>query len=122
MDLGDVLKQVGEMNTHLVEITGGEPLLWQPLFRILEKHKDAFFQAILQGQQLELKANDYYKEYLAWLNTRDQAEAEKYWRNRLKGFTMPTPLVQRASGKISPQQKGWCSWTRRAMISINSRV
>jgi len=76
-------------------------------FTVIMKHYNAFFQAILQGQQLELKASDYYKEYLAWLNTRDQAEAEKFWRNRLKGFTMPTPLVQRASGKISPQRKGF---------------
>jgi len=33
-----------------------------------------------------------YRDYIAWLGRRDEAEAERYWRQRLQGFTAPTPV------------------------------
>jgi amino acid adenylation domain-containing protein/non-ribosomal peptide synthase protein (TIGR01720 family) len=33
-----------------------------------------------------------YRDYIAWLAQRDEAGAEGFWRERLRGFTEPTPL------------------------------
>jgi amino acid adenylation domain-containing protein/non-ribosomal peptide synthase protein (TIGR01720 family) len=33
-----------------------------------------------------------YRDYIAWLAGRDEAEADRYWRPALRGFTAPTPL------------------------------
>src|SRR5215203_1298193 len=33
-----------------------------------------------------------YRDYIAWLAERDEAEAERYWRRKLQGFTAPTPV------------------------------
>src|SRR6185503_10224857 len=35
-----------------------------------------------------------YRDYIAWLQQQDLASAEKYWRETLKGFTTPTPLIR----------------------------
>ncbi|GAB3892006.1 hypothetical protein GCM10029964_066110 [Kibdelosporangium lantanae] len=33
-----------------------------------------------------------FRDYVAWLHTRDQRQAEDHWRRALSGFTAPTPL------------------------------
>ncbi|MEV7939327.1 amino acid adenylation domain-containing protein [Kitasatospora sp. NPDC088264] len=34
-----------------------------------------------------------YRDYVQWLAGQDDAEAERYWRGALDGFTVPTPLL-----------------------------
>lgn len=34
-----------------------------------------------------------YRDYIEWLQARDAKQAEAYWRELLKGFSAPTPLV-----------------------------
>jgi SAM-dependent methyltransferase len=33
-----------------------------------------------------------YRDYIAWLRRQDLKQAEKFWQERLRGFTIPTPL------------------------------
>ncbi len=33
-----------------------------------------------------------YRDYIAWLAQRDESEAERHWREALRGFAEPTPL------------------------------
>ncbi|MFP4436430.1 MAG: condensation domain-containing protein [Chloroflexaceae bacterium] len=33
-----------------------------------------------------------FRNYIAWLQQQDQAEAEQFWRQRLQGFRRPTPI------------------------------
>jgi amino acid adenylation domain-containing protein/non-ribosomal peptide synthase protein (TIGR01720 family) len=47
--------------------------------------------ALYRGEPL-LPPPRPYRDYIAWLARRDQAEAESFWRDRLQGFTEPTPL------------------------------
>jgi non-ribosomal peptide synthetase component F len=43
-----------------------------------------------------------YRDYIAWLQKQNLAEADAYWKRTLKGFTAPTPLfVDRHPGEIS---------------------
>ena len=52
----------------------------------------AYYEALCQGQPLELRHVRPYRDYIAWLQQQDHAAAGAYWRERLRGFTTPTPL------------------------------
>ncbi|HJP91741.1 MAG TPA: amino acid adenylation domain-containing protein [Pyrinomonadaceae bacterium] len=61
------------------------PLLLKELF--------AFYNAYRNGQELELEEPRPFRDYIAWLRRQDPAATEGFWRETLKGFTVPTPLV-----------------------------
>ncbi|CCK26517.1 hypothetical protein BN159_2138 [Streptomyces davaonensis JCM 4913] len=44
-----------------------------------------------------------YRDYLTWLGEQDPAEAEAFWRRRLKGFTEPTRLLRSATAGSAGQ-------------------
>ncbi|WP_235526606.1 non-ribosomal peptide synthetase [Nostoc piscinale] len=59
-----------------------------------------FYQAISQGETKTLQPAQSYRNYIAWLQQQDLAQAKKFWRQKLQGFTAPTPLiVDKASSK-----------------------
>jgi amino acid adenylation domain-containing protein/non-ribosomal peptide synthase protein (TIGR01720 family) len=61
----------------------------------------AFYEAFCQGQDLQLKRSRPYRDYIAWLQEQDLAEAEAFWRQALSGLSAPTPLsVDRALGSL----------------------
>ncbi|MCF4969718.1 amino acid adenylation domain-containing protein [Nostoc sp. CMAA1605] len=53
----------------------------------------AFYDAFLQGKDLELPQPRPYQDHIAWLQQQDWSKSEGFWRNLLKGFTAPTPLL-----------------------------
>ena len=53
----------------------------------------AFYNAFQRGDDLQLKPTRPFRDYIAWLQRQDKQEAERFWRERLKGFTRPTPLT-----------------------------
>ena len=53
----------------------------------------AFYAALSRGHDLQLPNPRPYRDYIAWLQQQDLTRAEKYWREALKGFTTPTPLI-----------------------------
>jgi amino acid adenylation domain-containing protein len=60
---------------------------------ILFKEVFSFYECFSAGQSLQLESPRPYRDYIAWLQQRSNAEAEAFWRGALKGFTAPTPLV-----------------------------
>jgi non-ribosomal peptide synthetase component F len=50
------------------------------------------YEGFVRGHDIPLPVPPPYREYIAWWQRQDFAEAEDYWRKRLRGFTMPTPL------------------------------
>ncbi|HZO70832.1 MAG TPA: amino acid adenylation domain-containing protein, partial [Ktedonobacteraceae bacterium] len=52
----------------------------------------ACYQALRQGSRRRLPTRRSYGDYLIWLQQQDLAQAEGYWRERLRGFGAPTPL------------------------------
>lgn len=50
------------------------------------------YEALRQGQNPQIPAALPYRDYVAWLQRQDLAEAEAFWRSHLQGFTAPTPL------------------------------
>ena len=60
----------------------------------------ALYVAAEQGQTLSLPPSRPYRDYLAWLQRQDEAQAEQYWRETLAGFSAPTTL------RMQSQQAG----------------
>ncbi|HBL59457.1 MAG TPA: non-ribosomal peptide synthetase [Cyanobacteria bacterium UBA8803] len=70
--------------------------------------KEAFeiYQALHQGTDLPLTRSRPYGDYIAWLQQQDLSQAEAFWRQRLQGFTTPTPLsVDRKLGSTASEEE-----------------
>lgn len=65
-------------------------------YALIIKEAFAFYEALRREQELYPDPRPPYREYIEWLQHRDLAQSEAYWRRVLKGFTTPTPLVDRA--------------------------
>jgi amino acid adenylation domain-containing protein/non-ribosomal peptide synthase protein (TIGR01720 family) len=52
----------------------------------------ARYESLARGRTPELAPVRPYAEYIAWLQRRDKAALERYWRETLRGITAPTPL------------------------------
>ncbi len=61
------------------------PLILQEVF--------ALYEASIEGKSLELRRPRPYRDYIAWLQKQDMADAERFWRQQLTPFTAPTRLV-----------------------------
>jgi amino acid adenylation domain-containing protein/non-ribosomal peptide synthase protein (TIGR01720 family) len=59
---------------------------------LIFKEVMAFYDAFGKGQDLQLDAPLPYKDLIGWLQSRDLAEAESFWRETLKGFRAPNTL------------------------------
>ncbi|MES1245675.1 MAG: non-ribosomal peptide synthase/polyketide synthase, partial [Acidobacteriota bacterium] len=60
------------------------------------------YAALRSGGEPRFGARRPYRDYVAWLESRDLAETERYWRRTLAGWTEPTPLAEspwKASGQ-----------------------
>jgi len=69
----------------------------------------AFYEAFCQGKQLALPLPPPYRSYIDWLEQQDSSKDQAFWRETLKGFTTPTPLVvDRAhdAGRTNRGRKG----------------
>ncbi|MFN6571976.1 amino acid adenylation domain-containing protein [Dendronalium sp. ChiSLP03b] len=67
-----------------------------------------FYNAFCQGQDLHLERPRPYREYIAWLQQQDLDKAEAFWRQKLKGFTSPTPIIiGNTSAKFSEQKEDY---------------
>ncbi|QLE41851.1 amino acid adenylation domain-containing protein [Nostoc sp. C052] len=70
---------------HLLLDGWSSPLVFQDLLE--------FYQAISQGKSLSNIGTVSYRNYIAWLQQQDRDLANKFWRQKLQGFTTPTPLT-----------------------------
>ncbi|MFM7353838.1 MAG: condensation domain-containing protein, partial [Microcystis aeruginosa] len=51
------------------------------------------YQEISQNQVIADQPVVSYRQYIAWLQQQEQKPAEEFWRQKLQGFTAPTPLI-----------------------------
>ncbi|MEG4490502.1 amino acid adenylation domain-containing protein [Microcoleus sp. D3_18_C4] len=64
-----------------------------------------FYQAELNGEQLSLPRPRPYRDYIVWIQQQNLSEAESFWRQRLQGFTAPTPLpIERNFGSAAGEE------------------
>ena len=60
---------------------------------LLLKELFAGYAALAAGREPALPASRSYREYIAWLQRQDAAEAEAFWRRSLAGFSSPTLMA-----------------------------
>ncbi len=76
-------------NHHHLLIDGWSmPLLLDEVF--------AFYEAFCNGSTLQRPLPRPFRDYIAWLQSQDRAQAERYWREQLRGFLSPTPIGSNA--------------------------
>ena len=64
-----------------------------------------FYQAELNGEQLSLPRPRPYRDYIVWIQQQNLSEAESFWRQRLQGFTAPTPIpIERDFGSAAGEE------------------
>ncbi|MEG3918364.1 amino acid adenylation domain-containing protein [Microcoleus sp. T3_A4] len=64
-----------------------------------------FYQAELNGEQLSLPRPRPYRDYIVWIQQQNLSEAESFWRQRLQGFTAPTPMpIERDFGSAAGEE------------------
>ncbi|MFD1676349.1 condensation domain-containing protein, partial [Alicyclobacillus fodiniaquatilis] len=51
-----------------------------------------YYIAYSKGDVPKRDKSRSYREYISWLNNRSVESTEKFWREKLQGFTSPTPL------------------------------
>ena len=61
--------------------------------RLILEEVFAFYEAFSKNQDIELDAPRPFSDYVLWMEERDLAKDEKFWRENLAGFTSPTSLV-----------------------------
>ena len=96
-----LLSQAPLMRLHLIQLDRNTyQFIWSHHHLLLDGwslplvFKDLlnFYQVISQGETLGYQPTLGYRNYIAWLQQQDREQAEKFWRQKLQGFTAPTPL------------------------------
>jgi hypothetical protein len=50
------------------------------------------YEGYVRGLEIPMDPALRYRDFIGWLKEQDLTSAERYWREKLKGFTKPTPL------------------------------
>ena len=79
---------------HIVLDGWSVPLLMKEVLQTYEE--------LQQGRQVRNQLGQSFRTYIAWLHQQDLQKAEVFWRERLRGFTEPTPLIGGASLPAAP--------------------
>jgi amino acid adenylation domain-containing protein len=86
------LLRCGEAKSRLI-FTFHHALLDGRSFALILREVFAHYEAFRAGKELTLQPPRPYRDYIGWLQEQDFSKAEGFWRNLLRGFTAPTPLV-----------------------------
>src|SRR5438105_12656217 len=79
----------------------------------------ACYEASQQGQVIEVPPRRPYRDYISWLHQQDLSQAERFWREALKGFRAPTRLnVEGVQVSASTQRGGY----REQQLHLSSRT
>ncbi|MFN6486985.1 MULTISPECIES: amino acid adenylation domain-containing protein [unclassified Nostoc] len=136
--LGFDLKQAPLMRFTLIQVA---KTTWQFIWSnhhllldgwclsIIFKEVFAFYEAFSQGKDIYLDITSRpYRDYIAWLQEKNLNEAETFWQQSLRGFSVPTPLFGTKSSKgISSeeqkydQQHLWVSETLSSALQTLAR-
>ena len=89
---------------------------------LLLKEVFILYEALCRNESAQLAQPRPYRDYISWLQGQPLAEAERFWREKLRGFSSPTPLVighsaaARAGGQGEGEQGEYLE--QRARLSV----
>ncbi|MCI0491099.1 MAG: amino acid adenylation domain-containing protein [Blastocatellia bacterium] len=58
--------------------------------RVIMDEVFIYYQAFSQGERIDLEPRRPFRDYIAWINEQDLSQAERFWREYLKGVKRPT--------------------------------
>ena len=70
---------------------------------ILQNEFNACYLARLDGQAARLPPVPRFASYVRWLESRDRAQEQAFWRDLLEGFTQPSPVPRRLGARFDAQ-------------------
>ena len=113
--------QLGESSYRLLW-TFHHSLLDGRSFPIVLREVFAAYAAFRDGVQggPQLTARKPYYDYIEWLRTQDPAQAEQFFRERLKGFRAPTPIPSSAPGDGSAWGVTQCRLSEELTRRLNA--
>ncbi|MGH1397091.1 MAG: non-ribosomal peptide synthetase [Trichormus sp.] len=86
---------------------------------IIIKEVFTLYDALCAGKDLQLPRTRPYQDYITWLQQQDWSKSEGFWRNLLKGFTAPTPLLVDSNPTT---QGGFGEQTMQLSTKITARL
>ncbi|HEV7808196.1 MAG TPA: amino acid adenylation domain-containing protein, partial [Solirubrobacteraceae bacterium] len=63
----------------------------------------AHYRAFCRNEVPQLQPPRRYRDFIEWLGQRDRSDDERWWRNTLRGFATPTPLLP---ARAEPSDEG----------------
>jgi amino acid adenylation domain-containing protein len=87
------------------------------------------YEATARGASVDIEWHRPYRDYIAWLQSRDLAAAEAYWKRALAGFGTTTPLgIDSCAGATATHEQAFAereltlSSTLTAALGQNARL
>jgi surfactin family lipopeptide synthetase C len=74
---------------------------------IVRKEVFALYEQFCLGKHVSVQAAPQFRDYIAWLELQGLSTAESFWREKLKGVTATTPLVQVVGGRDHNYTRVW---------------
>nr|AEU11006.1 NpnB [Nostoc sp. 152] len=125
------LSQAPLIRLHLVQLDGNTyQFIWCHHHLLLDgwslplvfKDLLEFYQAIYQGESLPNIGTVNYRNYIAWLQQQDKYLAEEFWRQKLQGFTAPTPLTVDKPLSNRQQNSGYSEQEIQLTVSATDAI
>ncbi|MBZ4423048.1 non-ribosomal peptide synthase/polyketide synthase, partial [Myxococcus sp. RHST-1-4] len=97
---GFELSQAPLARVALIQLDGMQRLVWSHHHLLMDGWSQGrlfqelfvIYDALTHGRAPRLDEAPPYRNYISWLRRQDYAAAERFWRERLAGFSSPTPL------------------------------
>jgi Condensation domain len=81
------------------------------------------YEAYCEGREVRLDYPWPYRDYIAWLQQQDLAQAEGFWREALRGLTAPTPLpIGRSEGVRLERAPRYTEQGLRVSAAVTGRL
>ena len=90
-------------------------------FVIVLREVFQFYNAIRAGETLALPEPRSFREYIEWIGARDNSGAKEFWAAKLKGFTVPTPLLVDRSADAATEDR-YGEEELRLPLDLSSRL
>ncbi len=69
-------------------------------FPIILRELFTFYDALRNGETIDLATPRPYADYLHWIDQKDFSPSQSFWQEFLQGFTAPTPLTINKTDKL----------------------
>lgn len=59
---------------------------------LIMQELDKYYKILVNNEKIEIQVETPFKDYITWINNKEESEIESFWKEKLKGFIKPTLL------------------------------